>query len=449
MADCRSRKVLMGLVALAVLLLAGCMPGGDQEGATNDASEVPGATEGTDVAGQTLVVWDHYARGAESDVVEKLNAEFEEEHGVTIRRESRTLDDLNATLPLAMSGDDGPDVASVNQGRSDMGALVEAGLLMDLTEFGEERGWYDTFSENLLNRNMFSEDGKQFGEGNLYGVAPQAEVVGWFYNRAMFDEHGLEVPETFEELEQLLAAATKAGETAITFGNLDEWPAIHTYGAIEHVLVDTEYLNDVIFGRGDATFDRPENVQAAETAQEWVQAGYFTDDFEGIGYDDSWALFADGGGATMLTGSWISGELEQDEFGFFLTPGESAGEIPPQVGGQGVPLAVRADTENPELAMEYVDWMVSGRAAELWAESGALPSRQPPEGAVPEGSLLGDIIEAWDLVVAENQTGHYLDWATPTFYDTITAQLQELFTLSVEPPEFVDNLQADIQEFRD
>jgi raffinose/stachyose/melibiose transport system substrate-binding protein len=112
-----------------------------------------------------------------------------------------------------------------------------------------------------------------------------------------------------------------------------------------------------------------------------------------------------------------------------------------------VPFGVRAGTAHPELAREYVDWMVSERAAELWAEAGALPSRTPPDGAVAEGSLLSGIIAAWEQVIEQNQTGHYLDWATPTFYDTITAELQELFTLSVEPQQFVDNLEADYQQF--
>src|SRR5690606_5395236 len=133
--------------------------------------------------------------------------------------------------------------------------------------------------------------------------------------------------------------------------------------AVQHTLVDTDYLNDFVFGLGDADFAIPENVEAAETIQRWVEAGYFTDNFEGIGYDDSWAQFAAGEGVLMLTGSWISGELDAEQFGFFLTPGASPDEVVPQIGGQGVPLAIRADTEHPELAIEYVDWMVSERAA--------------------------------------------------------------------------------------
>jgi raffinose/stachyose/melibiose transport system substrate-binding protein len=426
-------------VALCVtLFFTACLPGGsDDEGGGDDAVE--GAAEEPD----RLVVWDIYVRGVERRVADALTEQFEEEHDVTVVREPKNLDDLKATLPLAMGQSDGPDVASVNQGRADMGAMVEAGLLMDLTEFGQERGWFDQWGENLLQRSMFTEDGQTFGEGRLYGVAPQAEIVGWFYNKDIFERLGLEPPETFSELQDLLVTLEQEGETPIAFGNLDAWPAIHTYGAIEHTFVDTNYLDNLIFGRGGASFDTQENAEAAEILQDWVDRGYFTEDFSGISYDDSWAQFAAGEGATLLTGSWIAGELEAEKFGFFLTPGQEAGTLPPQTGGMGVPLAIRADTEAPELAKEYVDWMTSEEAARRWVEAW-LPSRTPED--VAEGTLMGDLVTEWGRVIEAGEVGHYLDWATPTFYDTISAQLQQLVAGRTDPQAFVDALQADYAE---
>ena len=435
------------ILLLLALLVAGCLPAGDEGGAA--AANGPGddgESEATsdDPSGETLVVWDQWTRAVESDVVDTLNAEFEAEHGVTIQRETKTLDDLKRTIGLAMGQSEGPDVSQVNQGRADMGALVEAGLLMDLTTVAEERGWTERFSENLLNRNMFTEDGAQFGTGNLYGVAPQAEIVGWYYNRAKMDELGLEVPTTFAELETLLADIAAAGETPITFGNLDPWPAIHTYGAIEHTMVDVDYLNELVFGLGDASFAIPENVEAAEILQGWVEAGYFTEDFSGIGYDDSWAQFAAGEGALMLTGSWIAGEFDQEQVGFFLTPGEEPGSLPPQTGGMGVPYGIRADTEAPELAREYVAWMTGEEAAQAWVEAW-LPSRPPAPDAV-ESPLMTDLVTAWDRVLESEQLGHYLDWASPTIYDALTSQLQQLLADQKEPQPFVEALQEEYAE---
>ncbi len=446
----------LALLALLALTGVACLPSGGGEdaagGATGAGGSEPSAAAGEPTGGASaganepdrLVVWDIYVRGVEREIAEKLTSEFEEEHGVTVERQPKTLDDLKTTLPLAMQEPTGPDVASVNQGLADMGAMVKAGLLMDLTEYGEQQGWFETFGENLLKRNSFSADGEQFGTGNLYGVAPQAEIVGWFYNRKMFSDQGLQPPQSWDELIEVLDAFKQAGQTPITFGNLDAWPAIHTYGAIEHTYVTTDYLNDLIFHTGDASFDRPENVQAAADLQSWVNKGYFTKNFSGIGYDDSIAQFAAGDGALMLTGTWIAGELgDPRKFGFFLTPGRD-GELPPQTGGMGVPLAIRADTKAPELAKAYVAWMTSERAAELWQEAW-LPTRTPPAESLEDGTLMADMAAAWQEIRDQEELGHYLDWATPTFYDTLTANLQQLLGGSQAPQAFVQQVAEDYQ----
>ena len=419
---------------------------GDAEDDAGDGDDADGDTASDDVEDvDSLVVWDVFARSNEAAVIDQLNEEFEEEHGVTIERETRPLEDLDVTLPQAMGTDDGPDIASVNQGQAVMGAMVEASLLLDLTGFADEHGWFDTFGELMLQRNSFTEDGQQFGEGNVYGVAPQAEVVGFFYHKDKLDELGGEVPETWDELEGLLEAALDAGETPITYGNSEGWPGIHTYGAIQHTLVDTDYLNDLIFHTADVSFETPENIEAAEIAQQWAEAGYFTENFSGIGYDDSIAAFDAGESVFMLTGSWAATEFSNaEDIGYFAVPGVD-GELPPQIGGQGVPFAVRAGTEAPNLASLYVDWMVSERAAELWVEAESLPSQAPPEGTIVEGSLSDDMMSVFTASVEEDQLGHYLDWATPTMYDTLTAAFQDLLAGGTDAEGFAAELQADYE----
>jgi raffinose/stachyose/melibiose transport system substrate-binding protein len=127
----------------------------------------------------TLVVWDNWTREAEQAMIEQLNQEFQDAHpGVTIKREAYATDDLTNTLPLALTEDSGPDVAMINQGYTGMGALVQAGLLLPLNDYADKYGWWDRYAMGLHSRNSFTADGKQLGEGNLYGVSNTAEVVG-------------------------------------------------------------------------------------------------------------------------------------------------------------------------------------------------------------------------------------------------------------------------------
>lgn len=206
----RKTRILTILVLTFLLAFTACSQPVEQEATEEASSET------------TLVVWDQFYREEESKVIETLNAEFIAAHpGVKIQRETKVLADLQMTIKLALSESDGPDVAQVNQGRSDMGALVEAGLLLPLDDYLAQYGWGNVFSTSVASRNSFTPDGNTFGQGSLFGVSPTAEVVGVYYNKGIFKDNGWSVPTTFEDLEQLLADIKAAGLTPISFGSLD------------------------------------------------------------------------------------------------------------------------------------------------------------------------------------------------------------------------------------
>lgn len=398
-----------------------------------------------------LLVWDQFYRPEESAVIDQLNLEFETDHpGVKIQREVKILDDLKLTVKLALAESDGPDVAQVNQGRSDMGAMVEADLLLPLNDYLAKYNWANVFSTSVASRNSFTPDGKTFGQGNLYGVSPTAEVVGVFYNKGIFKDNDWSVPTTFEDFEQLLADIKAAGITPIAFGSLDGWNAIHEYSAIQHLLVSLDYINNLTYGVNNASFDTPENREAAQILSDWAQAGYFTQGYPGIGYDDSNNNFKAGEGALTITGSWFAPELmtgTDQEFGFFLLPGFS-GQPTMAIGGVGIPYSIRKTTQHPDLAAEYLNWMISPRAAELWAQAGMLPAMSLPEGSkIDTNNHFGETLFAWEAVNKNNAVGHYIDWATPTFYDTLVAELQKLLGGISTPADFTAAVEADYSRF--
>ena len=427
------------LMLVFILVLSAC---------SKPTTDNPEVTDSDEI---TLVVWDQFYRPEESAVIEKLNAEFEKAHpGVKIQREVKVLDDLKMTVKLALAEADGPDVAQVNQGRSDMGALIEADLLLPLNDYLAKYGWGNVFSTSVASRNSFTPDGKSFGHGNLYGVSPTAEVVGVFYNKGIFRKNRWSVPTTFEEFQELLAKIKKTGITPISFGSLDGWNAIHEFSAIQHLLVTPAYINSLTYGVNNVSFDTPENQEAAQILLDWAQAGYFTEGYPGIGYDDSNNNFKAGEGAMTITGSWFAPELmtgTDQEFGFFLLPGLS-GKQTMAIGGVGVPYAIRKTTQHPDLAAEYLNWMISPRAAELWAKAGMLPAMSLPENSkVKTDNLFGETLYAWETINKNNAVGHYIDWATPTFYDTLVAELQKLLGSIATPADFTAAVERDYAQF--
>jgi raffinose/stachyose/melibiose transport system substrate-binding protein len=393
----------------------------------------------------TLVVWDNWVRDAEQEMIEILNAEFEAAHpGVTIEREVYSTDDLTDILPLELSNESGPDVTMINQGYSGMGALVEAGLLLPLNDYADEFGWWDRYAEGLHSRNSFSEDGMQFGVGNLYGVSNTAEVVGVYYHRDMFEEYGLEIPQTLAEYEALMDTLVDAGVTPIVFGSLDGWPAIHEFSVLQGVYITLDELDAFMYKLEGGTFDTEANLAAAEKLVEWVDKGYFSPGFAGMDYDGAtFGGFLNKEGAMWITGNWMTGsiveELGEEPVGFFPFPSDEEGVPAIVPGGVGLAYGVRASSEHADLAAEYIDLVTGPRAAELLFERGFFPASSIDEDLLTPGTLTADMFDVWAAVGAANAVGHWLDWTAPN----IDANIQELIGKAVTPEEFVADVESD------
>lgn len=395
----------------------------------------------------TITVWDNFTRDVESEMIEALDAAFTEATGINVLRETYTTDDLALLLPRELSQENGPDVAMVNQGLNSMGAMVQAGLLLPLNGYADDYDWWSRYGEGLHARNSVTEDGTRFGSGNLYGVSTTAEVVGVFYNKSIFEELGISVPTTWEELESNLATIAASDYTAITFGNVEGWPGIHTYGAIAHVFSNISDVNDFIFRNEGATFVTEGNLNGANQMLEWVEAGYFSNGFEGLDNDNgALSEFISGQSAMWLAGSWNSGgiaeALGEDAVGFFILPSASGEEVAPTIGGVGLGYAIRATTANPDAAAAYVDFITSADTASILLENGFLPAVAADESELTEGTLTADMVAAWNTISAADRVGHYFDWVVPD----MGAYIQEMLAGAVTPEAFLENVQASYEE---
>jgi raffinose/stachyose/melibiose transport system substrate-binding protein len=125
-----------------------------------------------------------------------------------------------------------------------------------------------------------------------------------------------------------------------------------------------------------------------------------------------------------------------------------AGAPPVSTGGAGFPLSISAGTEHPDAAAAYIDWMTGDHAAELLLPTGQIPLSIGATTPVQEGTVLGGVVNAAATVSDANGMVPYLDWATPTFYNTTTAAIQELMAMRITPQEFVAKIQADYSDFQ-
>ncbi len=439
------------LVGVFALVAAACTPGATTQRAS--APPAPARTGVTEKGPITLTIWDQES-GAASRIWDRLNAEFEQQYpNVTIRRVKRDFNELKTLLRLALSGPHPPDVVEVNQGWPDMGQLVKAGLLLPLDNYAQAYGWDDRVSENVLAVSRWTPDGKEFGTGDLFGYTTMGEIVGVYYNKQKLADLGLAVPTTFAEFEHDLAVAKQAGEIPIQFGNNDAFPGIHEYAVIQDRMASVQELSDFIFGRrgSGVSFDTPANLRAATTLQDWADRGYFTPGFGGGGYQSAVNDFAKGQGVFMITGNWIVADLGADnpDFGFFVMPPLRAGDPPASTGGAGFPLSITSGSEHPDAAAAYIDWMTSDHASDLLLRTGQIPLHTGATTAsIQPGTVLADVVNAAKAVSEANGVVPYEDWATPTFYDTLTAAIQELMADRITPREFVAKVDEDYRQFQ-
>jgi raffinose/stachyose/melibiose transport system substrate-binding protein len=446
----RSRPTSLLAVAglIGAVALSACTPGSNSDSGQSSAPTGQVSTDASKMGDVTLTVWDQEIRGGQKAQIEELNKQFQAKYpNIKLNRVSRSTDDLNTTLKLALSGNEPPDVFQANNGRPQMGSFVQAGQLLSLDRYADAYGWMDRYPESVRQYSSYSTDGKTFGTGSLYGLPQVGEVVGIFVNKAKLEKAGVSMPQTWDEFQQSLATLKGKGELPLVLGNLDKWPAIHVFGTVQAQNVQPDAIRKLGFGQPGGSWKTPENTKAAQTLVDWVDKGYFSKDVNGQGYDPAWQAFGKGTGVYLIAGTWLQADLGKtmgDDVTFVLPP--SASGSPAATGGTGIPWAISSKSKHPDAAAAYIDFITSPDAMAVLAKNDNLPIVDTAKQEAPN-ALGKDVFTAFGTAVEKDALVPYLDYATPTMADTIGAALQDLLAKKATPEQFLDTLEKDYSGF--
>lgn len=313
--------------------------------------------------------------------------------GVSITVTPYSFDDLQRILPVTLDGGTGPDVASISWGAQAADLFAAAGHLVDLTDHGAVSGWLDRYPADLL---AFA---NQALPGRIFGVPPEQATVGVYYNSAIFDDLGIEVPSTFEEFEAALATIKAAGITPIATGGGDAWPLAHVWEQLIHTNVPFEHLTALEVDMDpDARYDTPEMIEATAKLLEWFELGYFNDGMLGTSYLDANSLFITGRAAMNIGGTWAQPEFAtQPEFEarFFPMPRMDA-DLPWHAGGKAPSdlLVVTSYAEDQEAALAFLDHMLSEENARRLWDAGKFVTYRFDDVPPATNALQADIYDA-------------------------------------------------------
>ncbi len=444
------KKLLTAAVAACLGLVAACTPGSSSTSPSGNPAPGDVSTTTSDMGNVTLTLWDQEVRGGGNAQLTQLIASFEKENpNITINRVSRSFDDLVKTLRLALSGNDAPDVVQANNTRSQMGQFVQAGQLVNLDPYASAYGWTDRYPASVRAVASYSQDGKTFGEGQLYGLPQVGEVVGIYENKAKLAKLAIPEPTDWASFEKALATAKSKGETPLMLGNLDKWPAVHVFGVVQGQYVPAEEVRKLGYGNAGASWTTDANLAAATQLKDWVDKGYFNEGFNGLGYDAAWQQFSKGTGVFLIAGTWLTADLSAamtDNVTFMLPPPAKAGGTTYTTGGSGLPFAITTKSEHPDAAAAFINHITTAQAMKVIAETGNLPVVDTGEQTAPD-ALSKDVFTAYDTATSNDGLLPYLDWATPTMSDTIGAGLQNLLGGQATPEQTLQTLEKDYSEF--
>lgn len=443
----RIRTVVAAAAAVTTLAACGSLTPGSDEGNDGNDDAGDGGSAGpvsTEVPDEEVTITLAFVDGPE--MVDDLVAAFEEQYPqVSVEPQFTEFTDYIKSIKLNMASDTAPDIAQYNPGP--MKDLVGSGHILDLDPYKDAYGWEETFPPVSLDQLSSDESGKVYGSGNLYAVPGGLSLTGIFYNKELAAQAGIEVPPaTLEEFEQALGKAQDAGLDPISIGALDSGGA-HMWAALLNVMMPPDEYRAWVNGEPGGSITTEEALAATEKLAEWVEAGYIDESANGMAQEDSTAQFVNGSSVFLMNGNWAAAQVAAemgDNAGFFIVPGTEP-DATPTGSGFSVSYSVSAQSENPEAAAAFLDFLASPEASQITSDGGFLP---PNVEAAPEREgVLGDLAGEFARVIEADGLNVYPDFAAPAAFDSMVSGVQSLIAGRMEPQALLDDMQQVRDEY--
>jgi multiple sugar transport system substrate-binding protein len=250
------------------------------------------------------------------------------------------------------------------------------------------------------------------------GVPIGGQGVVWYYNRALFEQAGLDPdapPESWDQFAQAAEALKDEGITPIGMSGVDSNTAWWAWSAFSPQAFPT--TDDVLQVRtGDVPLNDPLFLQTLEPIQETYARGWWNEDFRDRKFTDIESQFAKGriGMVPGLITSAINWkvwdeQMGKDAYGVFAAP------LLPDFDAQGqffnptLIYGISRDTDEEETSRSWIEFLASKEGQTiLLQESGQFPNRGDVDVEAVSGSqgakAIADIVgDLGGVDVAQNQ----------------------------------------------
>ena len=196
-----------------------------------------------------------------------------------------------------------------------MDVYVEAGAAADLTDIltNQETEWYESFTDGIFERLTY--------DGKIMAIPTNYAAACVYYNTEIFEEVGVEVPTTYDELLSVCQTIKDAGYAPISCSGGTAW----CLSMIAGYLCDRQGVDLDAIASHEANWTDENCIAAGEKLQELSQ--YFQETAAGDSNDQATANFYNGEAAMLVQGSWAIAQMNgnnpefEDKCGRIPVPG--------------------------------------------------------------------------------------------------------------------------------
>ena len=346
---------------LAVVLVLGCLAGCSS---TKEEGGAPAANANSDdvivIKFPTTQCGVNTAAAVVQELIDQFNEEYAGKYYIEkeeIPGDANYLDKIKVQLS---TGDLPPVVYGAGMNVLDL--LLEKDMALDLTPYIEaDPEWKAMYSESALAVN--SRDGK------IYASSNENSIIGYFYNKDMFAQAGIEKPaETWEELWEQCEKLKAAGFTPFSLDTIGSaWTTLLWMGA----MVATANDDGLAFMQQThpSDYNTPEMIAAVENVITMFRE-YATVDSLGGSASTAENHFNSGNVAMYANGPWVIGDFSnptkasegfEEKVGVAVYPGSFVYDAPLQ----GYIITEKEDPKMIEACLAMVKFFTSADAQKL------------------------------------------------------------------------------------
>jgi ABC-type glycerol-3-phosphate transport system substrate-binding protein len=420
------KKKLYSGTALVLLssIVAAC--GGGAADNTKTAGEGQAVQPKGDPVNLVMYSW----RPEDKDGFAKIIAEFEKTNpDIKIEFKPFKATEYNTILSNALQSGTGVDILQLRPYEGAK-ALADANYL---TAIDSVKG-IGNIQESYL-------DAARGSDKKVYGVPFMLNNAVIYYNKKIFEDNKLAIPETWDEFiktsetlkSKNIIPVAQAGKAAYLLSTTHAVLGPSAYGG-------TEFMQSVL--KGESNFKSSKFIDSIKNMKQ--MEAYFPKDFIAIEDKDAQALFYTSKAAMYINGSQRVETFEANKLPFQVEfiPGLSAKKGEPAKiatwvdGSWGIAKSSKYQAQ----AQKFIEFVASAKFGQMYSDE--LTRVSPIQGVVPKHPLLKRMAEFSE----KNSTPYMLltgfNSGTPTTKTTFEDSLQGMYIGKLTPEKVAEDTQA-------